>query len=58
MLQLLTTTFIVSHMQRTVLVANPNKTTLYTANPARGLLNRKKKKKSLAAHSPPRAARN
>ena len=40
------------------LVANPKKTLLYTvANPARGLLNREKKKKSLAAPLPPPPAR-
>ena len=43
------------------LVANPRKKLLYTvANPARGLLNREKKRKSLAAPPPPppRAARS
>ena len=42
-----------------VLVANPKKILFYVVvNPARDLLNRGKKKKSLAAHPPPHAARS
>ena len=51
---------VVSHIQR--IGCQPEKKLLYTvANPARGLLNReKRKRKSLAAHPPPppRAARS